>query len=35
MSVVGCGPATLGAALLPVIDADQLPKQYGGTASDF
>jgi hypothetical protein len=30
LNVVGSGPATIGAALLPVIDATQLHKKYGG-----
>jgi phosphatidylinositol transfer protein SFH5 len=33
MSVVGSGPSTIGAALLPVIDAEELPSRYGGKAS--
>jgi len=35
MTVVGSGPDALGAALLPVIDKKELPKQYGGTADNF
>lgn len=35
MTVVGSGPDTLGAALSLVIDPDELPKQYGGTADNF
>lgn len=35
MTVVGSGPAALGAALSLVIDRDELPEQYGGTASNF
>lgn len=35
MSVVGSGPAVLGAALSVVINEDELPKQYGGTADNF
>ncbi|GBE83690.1 Phosphatidylinositol transfer protein [Sparassis crispa] len=32
---VGTGAQTIGAALLPYIDATELPKRYGGEASDF
>ncbi|KAJ7625523.1 CRAL/TRIO domain-containing protein [Roridomyces roridus] len=32
MAVVGSGPKSIGKALLPFIDADQLPKRYGGDA---
>ncbi|KAG9312830.1 CRAL-TRIO domain-containing protein [Chiua virens] len=35
MTVVGSGPETLGAALSPVIDKDELPQQYGGTVVNF
>lgn len=35
MSVVGTGEATVAAALLPVIDAKELPKRYGGEAEAF
>ncbi|EMD38799.1 hypothetical protein CERSUDRAFT_112536 [Gelatoporia subvermispora B] len=35
MSMIGSGPSTIGAAVLPVIDAAELPKRYGGQASDF
>ncbi|EGN96686.1 hypothetical protein SERLA73DRAFT_184823 [Serpula lacrymans var. lacrymans S7.3] len=35
MSVVGSGKRAIGQALLPVIDADQLPKRYGGEADAF
>jgi len=35
MSVVGSGQRAIGQALLPVIDADQLPKRYGGEADAF
>ncbi|KAH9928788.1 CRAL-TRIO domain-containing protein [Amylocystis lapponica] len=35
MSVVGTGPETIGAAMLPFVDAAQLPKRYGGTAEDL
>jgi hypothetical protein len=35
LNVVGGGPAVIGAALLPVIDAKELPKQYGGEAEAF
>jgi len=32
MSVVGPGPKTIGVSMLPVVDAEQLPKRYGGEA---
>ncbi|EPQ56610.1 CRAL/TRIO domain-containing protein [Gloeophyllum trabeum ATCC 11539] len=35
MSVVGSGPNAIGKALLPHIDAKELPKKYGGEAPDF
>jgi hypothetical protein len=35
MSVVGSGPATISAALLPIIDEAELPKRYGGTGEDI
>ncbi|KIK61649.1 hypothetical protein GYMLUDRAFT_42673 [Collybiopsis luxurians FD-317 M1] len=35
MSVVGSGASTIGKALLPEIDAKQLPKRYGGEAEAF
>lgn len=35
LNVVGSGTATIGAALLPVIDAKELPKRYGGEAEAF
>lgn len=35
MTVVGTGPTVLGSALLPVIDKEELPEQYGGTADTF
>lgn len=35
MTVVGSGPRTIGAAMLPVVPPDQLPKRYGGEAPDF
>jgi phosphatidylinositol transfer protein SFH5 len=35
MSVVGTGKNTVSAALLPIIDKDQLPKRYGGEAEAF
>ncbi|TFK51865.1 CRAL/TRIO domain-containing protein [Heliocybe sulcata] len=35
MSVVGSGPHAIGKALLPHIDAKELPKRYGGEAPDF
>ncbi|KAI0929685.1 hypothetical protein AcW1_007032 [Taiwanofungus camphoratus] len=34
-SMVGSGPQTIGNALLPIINAKELPKQYGGEAGDF
>lgn len=34
-SMVGTGPRTIGAALLPHIDASELPKRYGGQADDL
>ncbi|KAI6113133.1 CRAL-TRIO domain-containing protein [Pisolithus sp. B1] len=35
MAVVGSGPRTIGAALLPIIDERELPKRYGGSAEGF
>ncbi|SJL03923.1 uncharacterized protein ARMOST_07280 [Armillaria ostoyae] len=35
MSVVGSGPPAIGKALLPIIEAKELPKQYGGEADGF
>lgn len=35
MTVVGSGPRTIGAALLPIIDERELPKRYGGSAEGF
>ncbi|KAI0825493.1 CRAL/TRIO domain-containing protein [Irpex lacteus] len=35
MNVVGTGKSTVSAALLPVIDAKELPKRYGGEAEGF
>lgn len=35
MSVVGSGHYAIKKALLPFIDADQLPKRYGGEADAF
>ncbi|PSR76321.1 hypothetical protein PHLCEN_2v8553 [Hermanssonia centrifuga] len=35
MSVVGTGKNTISAALLPSIDAKQLPQRYGGEAEAF
>ncbi|KAG7443538.1 CRAL/TRIO domain-containing protein [Guyanagaster necrorhizus] len=35
MSVVGSGAPTIGKVLLPIIDAKELPKQYGGEAEGF
>lgn len=34
-SMVGPGPKTIGAVLLPIIDAQELPKRYGGEADDL
>ncbi|KZT07426.1 CRAL/TRIO domain-containing protein [Laetiporus sulphureus 93-53] len=34
-SMVGTGPKTIGVVLLPVIEAKQLPKRYGGEADDL
>lgn len=35
MSVVGSGPATIAAALRPIIDDSELPKRYGGEGEDI
>lgn len=35
MSVVGSGAQTIGAALLPLISEQELPKRYGGSAEGF
>ena len=35
MSVVGSGTATISEALLPIVDAKELPKRYGGEAEAF
>ncbi|KAF9646226.1 CRAL/TRIO domain-containing protein [Thelephora ganbajun] len=35
MNVVGSGTATISEALLPVVDARELPKRYGGEAEAF
>jgi len=35
LQIVGSGPATIGAALLPYIDAKELPTRYGGEAEGF
>ena len=35
MTVVGSGSHAIGKELLPVIDAKQLPKRYGGDAEAF
>ncbi|KAL0572765.1 Non-classical phosphatidylinositol transfer protein (PITP) [Marasmius crinis-equi] len=35
MSVVGSGAYTIGKSLLPLIDANELPKRYGGKAEGF
>ena len=32
LNMVGTGKSTISAALLPIIDAKQLPKRYGGEA---
>jgi hypothetical protein len=32
MKVAGHGPHSIGKELLPLVDAKQLPKQYGGEA---
>ncbi|KAH9931807.1 CRAL-TRIO domain-containing protein [Fomitopsis serialis] len=34
-SMVGTGPKTIGAELLPLIDAQELPKRYGGEAAGW
>ncbi|KAH8103829.1 CRAL-TRIO domain-containing protein [Cristinia sonorae] len=35
MSIVGTSKSSIAAALLPIIDADQLPSRYGGKAADL
>lgn len=35
MSVIGAGPQTIGKELLPVIDASELPKRYGGQSDGW
>ena len=35
MTVVGTGPHAIGRELLPVIDAKELPKRYGGHSDVF
>jgi len=35
MSVVGSGPHTIGKELLTIIDANQLPRRYGGQSENF
>jgi hypothetical protein len=35
MSVVGSGASAISEALLPIIDAKELPKRYGGDAEGF
>jgi phosphatidylinositol transfer protein SFH5 len=35
MTVVGSGQQAIRKALLPVIDAEELPGRYGGDAMDF
>ena len=35
MNVVGTGKSTVSAALLPAIDAGELPERYGGQAKAF
>lgn len=34
-SMVGTGAKTIGVELLPIIDAKELPKRYGGEAPDL
>lgn len=33
--MIGTGANTIGAELLPLIDAQELPKRYGGEAPDL
>ena len=35
VKVVGSGTSTVRTAFLPVIDAKELPRKYGGEAEDF
>jgi hypothetical protein len=35
MAVVGTGPAACGKAMLPVVDAVELPRRYGGDAAGW
>jgi hypothetical protein len=35
MGVVGAGPAAIGKAMLPLVDAAELPRRYGGTAAGW
>ena len=35
LDMVGTGPETIGKALLPAVDAKELPKRYGGEAEGF
>ena len=35
MTVVGQGPKTIAPELLPIIDAKELPKRYGGEAAGW
>ena len=35
MSVVGTGKSAIADALLPLIDAKELPQRYGGEAEAF
>ena len=35
MSVVGTGAQAIGKELLPIVDAKELPKRYGGEADAF
>jgi len=34
MKVVGHGPRTIGKELIPLIDVNELPAQYGGVVTD-
>ena len=35
MTVVGQGPKTIAPELLPIIDAKELPRRYGGEAAGW
>jgi hypothetical protein len=35
MSVVGSGGSAIGKAMLPLADANELPKRYGGAAQGW